>query len=650
MNLTSYEHALSLWKDAGLTDLQNLLDASISKIKELESKSLDSRKLLSTQTKRVKKLPNEEKISESSTLIKQYQKEIDALTTRSTFSEEVLINLYEKLMEQPDPSVILESMIDGLKKSTANLTDLKAENENLSVSLSKYGDYESLKARLHDLEQSSAKTLTMRLKAKEQELNSKWEEKQRNWEGREQELSNQLEIFKNTNSALEKKIGAKLEVSGDDTTSAVDKTNSSVHLELLSQELESAHVRIMSLENRNEELNGMVAKLSSAEEHDSNLNEKEQKLKQLESENARLIATLDVERKTLKNKLIESSEELKSTLAETQACKTELETLRRKMKGYSDYDKIKQELNAMKKIEFGASDDIEDEVSGDIEDVNNSFRQANQKLQNNLTKVNMEKNKYLKEAQELREKVNSLEGKLNSLRALNEKLETDIERIDDVTNQFTDTQSMMSGVTRQMNNRHATVDRLSPTSSIIGIPEEKEMDSFTNSSSILPIVTKQRDRFRTRNLELETQLKKSVQEHNKLKAELNKMKIDNSSLYEKVRILSSYTNNNITGVSTDLETPFSAEYEEALHPLAEFKQKELSRYERKRMSPFERLFLSLAKIILANKTTRMVFMLYCVGLHGLLIMMIMYITNIPDYDGSHLSTVQSKIIKTNDGV
>lgn len=627
MNLATYEHALYLWEQANLPAIQSLLDEAISKIKDLESSSLDSRKSLSTDTKKFKKLAEEEKLAKIQFLIKQYQKEIDFLTTRSAFSENITVQLYERLIEQPDPSALIRSVIDGLKSEDENIHDIKAENARLNELISKHIDCESLKKRLNDLEQTSAKTLSNRLIAKEKEINSKWEEKERNWNNREQELLSQLENLKGTNSVLEKKIGEQVDLDGDDSSNT--NQNSRIQLQLLSQELEAAQIRIMSLESRNEELNTEVSKLSSDEERDSQLHEANVKVDRLESENAKLIISLEQERKSQASKAKTSSDELQSTSLELKTYKTELETLRRKLNNYSDYEKIKQELNAMKKIEFGTSDDSGDETVGsENQTVNSSLKTANQKLQNNIVKMNMEKTKYIKESENLKKKIQTLESRIKSLETLNATLESEIGKVEDVTNQFTETQSMVSGATRQISNRHASNDRLSPTSSIIGIPEERELDTFSNSNSaILPIVTKQRDRFRTRNLELETQLKKGSQEQSRLKAELKRLKQDNSTLYERVKILSSYSHGSNRTTLSDLESPFSAEYEENMHPLADFKQRELDRYERKKMPPLERLFLSFAKIILANKNTRMLFMLYCVGLHGLVVIMTIYVTS-----------------------
>ncbi|CDO91816.1 unnamed protein product [Kluyveromyces dobzhanskii CBS 2104] len=654
MNLSTYEHALSLWKEAGFSNIQSLLDDSISKIKDSESSSLESRKTLASETKKYKKLPDDEKLSQSLKLVKEYQKEIDALTTRSTSSEKVVIELYDKLIEQPDPTELIQSIVDELKKQDTNAGNIKVENEKLSAIVSKYADYDAVKKRLSDLEQSSAKTLSNRLIAKEKEISSKWEEKERNWNSREQELLKQLDTLKNTNNILEKKIGTQVDIQQqeDDDDTVVVKESNNAQRELLAQELEAAQVRIMGLETRNEELNADVTRLKSDEQHDSELQEKETRLSQLESENAKLVTCLDQERKALKeqSQLLES--QIQSYSLETKTYKSELDILRRKLVNYADYEKIKQELNAMKKIEFGASDDSDKENESGEGSIENSLKIANQKLQNNLVKANTEKNKYLNETQKLKKSIESLETRINDLEALNSKLEADIEKVEDVTNQFADTQSMMSGATRQISNRHATNEKLSPTSSIIGIPEERELDSFSGtfsaSPSILPIVTKQRDRFRSRNTELETQLKKCNHEQSKLKSQVKDLKTDNSKLYEKVKLLSSYSSNPVANNAVaDLESPFSQEYEESLHPLSGFKERELDRYERRKMPPLERLFLSFAKVILANKQTRMLFMLYCLGLHGLVMVMTIYVTSFTNHITPDVRSSSSNMINTN---
>lgn len=60
-------------------------------------------------------------------------------------------------------------------------------------------------------------------------------------------------------------------------------------------------------------------------------------------------------------------------------------------------------------------------------------------------------------------------------------------------------------------------------------------------TSILPIITSQRDRFRQRNAELEEQLLRQSDTVSELRNEIKTLQADNLKLYEKVRYLESYS-------------------------------------------------------------------------------------------------------------
>lgn len=62
----------------------------------------------------------------------------------------------------------------------------------------------------------------------------------------------------------------------------------------------------------------------------------------------------------------------------------------------------------------------------------------------------------------------------------------------------------------------------------------------TSETSILPIVTSQRDRFRQRNAELEDELRKQFEIVTDLRTEIKSLQADNLKLYEKVRYINSY--------------------------------------------------------------------------------------------------------------
>ncbi|CAI4923641.1 ATV_HP_G0136760.mRNA.1.CDS.1 [Saccharomyces cerevisiae] len=650
MDTSVYSHALDIWAKADLTNLQRELDADVIEIKDKETLSLNSRKSLATETKKFKKLEPEEKLNNVNKIIKQYQREIDNLTQRSKFSEKVLFDVYEKLSEAPDPQPLLQSSLEKLGKIDDS-KELKEKISYLEDKLAKYADYETLKSRLLDLEQSSAKTLAKRLTAKTQEINSTWEEKGRNWKEREADLLKQLTNVQEQNKALEAKISKNIDIEGNGNEDGDQENNQKevstriAEYNLVTQELETTQARIYQLEKRNEELSGALAKATSEAEKETELHAKELKLNQLESENALLSASYEQERKSTSHAINELKEQLNSIVAESESYKSELETVRRKLNNYSDYNKIKEELSALKKIEFGVNEDDSDNDIRSEDKNDNTFESsllsANKKLQATLAEYRSKSTAQEEERNELKKSVDQLKQQIAILKEANEKLETDLEKVENVSPHFNETASMMSGVTRQMNNR--TSHKMSPTSSIIGIPEDGELSG--NQSTLLPIVTKQRDRFRSRNMDLEKQLRQGNSEKGKLKLEISKLKGDNTKLYERIRYLQSYNNNNApVNQSTegiDVESQYSRVYDESLHPMANFRQNELNHYKNKKLSALEKLFSSFAKVILQNKMTRMVFLCYCIGLHGLVFMMSMYVINISGYMTPEVGIVQS---------
>lgn len=107
---------------------------------------------------------------------------------------------------------------------------------------------------------------------------------------------------------------------------------------------------------------------------------------------------------------------------------------------------------------------------------------------------------------------------------------------------------------------------------------------FTSSAetSILPIITSQRDRFRLRNGELEEELRRQFETLSELRTEIKLLQADNLKLYEKVRYLQSYRdegpNNanrsayqgNSAGRDEELGK-YQNKYEESMNPFEAFR-------------------------------------------------------------------------------
>ncbi|CAL9736360.1 protein CASP [Monosporozyma servazzii] len=680
MDTSAYEHALTVWSKADFTTLQKELDKNILDVKTRETSSLDSRKNLATETKKFKKLASDDKLDQINKIIKHYQKEIDNLTERSKNAEKSLLNVYTKISEAPDPTPLLQNSVVELSKLDGS-DKVNQETNDATKNAALHEDYESLKKKLIDLEQNSAVTLAKTLAVKEEEINSVWKEKQKHWSEQKEDLQKQVTLLQENNKSLEKKISKQIDFDNNDKSSEsnpVPKPHrhiDSSELTLLNQELETAQTRVLQLEQRNEELSGSLAKANSEAANESTLHSKIVKIGHLESENALLSASLEKERQANIQDINNLKEKVRKLENETKTYKSELDNTSRKLKHYSDYDEIKNELAVLKRIEFGSTSDIE-EIDGDGDNESVSFKAnnvgssliaANKKLQASLSDLRVIYGNSKEHDIQLEKKVKELTKQLEDMKAQNIKLEADLEKIDIVEPKFNDIGSIISGSSKYANNRFEHNGRWSPTSSIIGIPTEGESDmaslgsgNGSGSNTILPIITKQRDRFRLKNTELEKQLRQYSTEKNKLKSEITKLKTDNGKLYERVRYLSSYGvthSNNNTNTSTnindstsssnfDTEAQYSNKYEESLHPLATFRKKEMDYYKKKRLSLLEKLFVSFANIVLQNKTTRMIFLFYCIGLHGLVFMMSMYVINISGYLTPEVGIVQSSSLSS----
>jgi len=173
---------------------------------------------------------------------------------------------------------------------------------------------------------------------------------------------------------------------------------------------------------------------------------------------------------------------------------------------------------------------------------------------------------------------------------------------------------------------------------------------YDNEQSILQIVSKQRDRFRNRVLEIESENSKLDLKVGELTNEITNLRADNVKLYEKIRYLQSYDNKgagNTTAQSTlglvnkgkkvarDIENPdsdISVEnrykdiYEDELNPWTTFNRKE--RYQRyKELNPAEKVTLNLSQFFLSHKYSRLFLFCYAVLLHLLVVFTLYHMAN-----------------------
>lgn len=164
------------------------------------------------------------------------------------------------------------------------------------------------------------------------------------------------------------------------------------------------------------------------------------------------------------------------------------------------------------------------------------------------------------------------------------------------------------------------------------------------------MIQAQRDRFKQKNTQLEDALSKQHQTVTSLRSEIASLQKDNLNLYEKSRYVSTYSrgngapsssssayaqpSSNATAISISDDTPsglsldrYRSKYEANLSPFAAFKGREHTRAY-KRMSLPERIVFSITRMVLANRTSRNLFAVYCVSLHVLIFVMLYWMQSV----------------------
>ena len=176
----------------------------------------------------------------------------------------------------------------------------------------------------------------------------------------------------------------------------------------------------------------------------------------------------------------------------------EIKNLKAQLDKASDYEEIKSELQLLRQIEFGHGDDDDDddETGNANAKVDSILIERNKSLTQQLADHRAQHDDLNSKIVSLEAQVESSLAEVNRLRELNEKLENDLTNLQDVTsnNRFNDNASLISGMTRMTrpNGRNGSIISGQPGNNFgsgLGIVAE-------DSPSILPIITKQRDRFR----------------------------------------------------------------------------------------------------------------------------------------------------------
>ncbi len=157
----------------------------------------------------------------------------------------------------------------------------------------------------------------------------------------------------------------------------------------------------------------------------------------------------------------------------------------------------------------------------------------------------------------------------------------------------------------------------------------------TADMSLFNIVSNQRERFKTRVQELESENMSSKQQIIFLTNEIDRLRSDNVKLYEKIKFLQSFAGTS-SNKSNDFESidlkesigasgnggsnvlnKYTSEYEKRLDPFSKFNYREKQkRYSNLKLH--DKFTLQFGKFILSNKVARLIFVGYFIIIHILI--------------------------------
>ncbi|KAF2763771.1 hypothetical protein EJ03DRAFT_53967 [Teratosphaeria nubilosa] len=671
-----FQQAVAAWRALDLTTLVSRLDGAASELVGQQKESLVQRKELAQKTKAFRKLDDAGKLGEVKEMLKAYQTYIDTMTAHHKAVQAAFMQAYSPLSEAPDPYPLLEASIDALVTADEVLPKLEQEREQLQAQVATLTSQLDAAEKQLQEERGTRQALDAAQDAKIAAVEASWaavlQEKEDNWaakeRGWEEKFEGQERLLKELKASYE--VSQRLEKSG--VEDAGRHAASQAELDIVTSELERANVRLAELESRNEQLRLELAQ-SAGQAHSSGRStavEEDPAYLRLRTENQSLLRRLESARFDRESERKSIEGQMRGLEREIASLKADRDALRSKVHRWGDYDEVKRELDMLRAIEFSTLDDHDADANGpgdksSGESLEQLLLARNKKLSNELTELRVSHNELQQRLETLQEDMSSTNMELEKARNLNATLENDLQKTQqEATNAF-ETMSVAGTYTSRYPKSSYGSRRggTSPTSSIIGgfdpssnsprtLESLRAGEPVGAGSGILPMVTAQRDRFKKKISDLEADLQKQYQIVTSLRSEVASLQKDNLNLYEKTRYVSTYSRSATSGARYGgnpnpssiavADTPsdrYRSAYEQNISPFAAFRGRESARAI-KRMSLPERAVFQITRMVLATRTSRNLFAVYCLGLH-LLIFVMLYWMGSADLEksASHLGAV-----------
>ncbi|XP_005459427.1 protein CASP isoform X3 [Oreochromis niloticus] len=626
------------WKRFDLQQLQKELDVTATQLANRQDESEQSRKKLIDLSREFKKNTPEDLRKQVAPLLKSFQGEIDALSKRSKEAEAAFLNVYKKIIDVPDPVPVLE-LAQQLQLKLQRMHDIETENTKLRETLEDYNKefaevknqevtIKALKEKIREYEQSLKNQAENLAQEKQLQLHNDYAEKERKLQESQDSMSSRLEEAEQKARSLQTALETtQAELFDLKTKYDEESTAKADEIEILMTDLERANQRAEAAQREAESLREQLSlssqsqQLSSPAKADPNTEQSEEvashsnleaELRAKERETAQLVE--DVQRlQASLTKLRETTSSQISQLEQQLNSKSEvLKELEEKLQKQADYEEVKKELSILKAMEFGASDSVQDsskplevlllERNRSLQSESAALRIANTELSGRYSELQVEFAAAVRTSAEQKELILKLEYDLSTVQAMSSLPRPDADG-SEVSN---------------MGNIPEPIKEASATFIGSGVSAQPELPQG-QMDSLLSIISSQRERFRSRNQELEAESRSMQQTMQALQNELDSLRADNIKLYEKIKFLQSYPGR--AGGSDDTVMRYSSQYEERLDPFASFSKRERQRRYLS-LSPWDKATLGLGRVILSNKMARTIAFFYTLFLHCLVFLVL----------------------------
>ncbi|EGG18414.1 C-terminal CASP domain-containing protein [Cavenderia fasciculata] len=645
---SSFLDIVESWKQFGIDKKKGELDSFVSQIASMKEECVQSRKVLAKQTQDFRKVSDEDKLKLFGTLLKLYQEEVDKLTKRSKYSESCFFGVYKDLSELNDPVPALKAALDEYNKVDQSTSKLEIENRKLQLELAGFKkDFQEiqnqevtirrLEDKVKDYETKFESTTLEKVQSRENELRIEYKSKIHNLKDRNQELTRQ-------NSQLQDDLN-KVSKSHDQNQSSLFDLKVKHDEEISSKQSE--------IEMLSNEMERVTTKLSTLQAENSSIREESMREKSAIQPLVKRIADLELEllqKDGEVSNFSDSINDLKLQLKQSNDYHHQVETLLQVEKqkvermdkhiqsspSLQDYESVKKELEQLQAIV--GNEEVQQQLQQHQQN-DKILKDKNRQLENDLTKHRLTIATYESELQDYKQKLSYLENIKNDQTQLIQKLEEDISHQDHPSNNSTLNNSN-NNLSSLINESSGSNQNNSP---ILSNSTDQQQQQKSESEKMMDIVISQRDRFKLKIIELENDKNQFEKNIETLKSETSSLKQDNIKLFEKIRFLQSYENNNRGGKMTkqnsmvDLERGATGQqqgvvdkkyeqlYEDSINPFNSFSKKE--KYRRyKEMNSAEQVILNASRFFLSNKYSRIFLFVYSILLH-LLVFYTLYYTS-----------------------